>query len=63
MKNRLSPLMRRRLLFSSNSIARIILGSALRKYTDESRADLRSAFRQFVDIAICFDRTHPPRRK
>ena len=61
MKTPLSPVMRRRLLLSSNCIARHILRSAVRTYAEEARADLRTAFSLFVDIAYCLHRTHPPK--
>ena len=63
MKTTLSPVMRRRLLLGSNCIARAVLRSAVRAHAEDARADLRNAFTQFVDLAYCLHRTHPPRRK
>ena len=61
MKTPLSPVMRRRLLLSGNCIARDVLHAAVRKNAAEARADLRSAFSHFVDIAFCLHQTHPPK--
>ena len=61
MRTPLSPIMRRRLLLGGNCIARAVLRAAVRPTADAARADLRSAFSQFVDLAYCLHQTHPPK--